>query len=112
MRIGPVTLYSLRCAMHGAVNIDTRWGYLCLKPPTKAWGKWWPWYVYLSPNATPWGATFIVGPEYSRTEKKLSRLRRALWGHGYDPDAHDPQELSAYTDSFADDLPTPSGGEQ
>lgn len=50
---GPVTIYALDTAMHGAVNIATPWGYLCIKPPTFAFGCWWRGYFYLSPDATP-----------------------------------------------------------
>jgi len=104
---GRVTIYPLRCAMHGAVNIWTRrWGYVCFKPPTYVFGQWWPWYLYLSPNATPWGATLILGRDREcGMEKKMARLRRVLWGHGYDTEEHDPQEAQAYLDSFAGNLP-------
>lgn len=108
MRVGPVTFYPLRCAMHGAVNISTRrWGYVCFKPPTRVFGKWWPWYFYLSPNATPWGSTLIVGPAHSGTEKLMASLRWVLWGHGYNTDRHDPQSLESYTQSFAGNFPSP-----
>lgn len=106
MRIGPLTAYSFRSAMHGAWNVSTRrYGYVCFKPPTYVFGKWWPWYFYLSPNATPWGATLIVGREYDRGEKRMARLRRVLWGHGYDTGKHDPQAVHAYVDSFVGELP-------
>ena len=102
-----MTIYHLRSAMHGAWNIYTRrYGYICFKPPTYVFGRWWPWYFYLSPNATPWGATLIVGQEYGRAEKRMARLRRVLWGHGYDTDKHDPQAVESYLDSFGGELPT------
>jgi len=105
---GPITVYPLRLAIHGAVSIRTRrWGYICFKLPTYVFGKWWPWYFYVSPNATPWGATFIAGRDSLRSEKRLAAVRRILWGHGYSTDAHDPQEVSAYVESFAGDLPSP-----
>jgi len=50
--IGPVVFYG-RNAMHFAVNIKTRWGFVCFKPPTRCFGVWWPAYFYVSPDATP-----------------------------------------------------------
>ena len=105
-RIGRVTFYPFRSAMHGAVNIQTkRWGFVCFKPPTRAFGKWWPWYFYLSPNATPWAATLLLGPRFNGGERHLARVRRAMWGHGYDCDKHDPQSVASYVESLAGDLP-------
>lgn len=105
-----VKMYPLRSAMHGAVNIWTeRWGYVCMKPPTYVYGRWWPWYFYLSPNATPWAATLILGRDSPRYEKRLARIRRLLWGHGYSTDDHDPQSASSYLASFAGDLPSEEG---
>lgn len=59
--IGPVTMYAFDTAMHGAINIATPWGYLCF-----AWPRLGGWerhgaYAYLSPNATPWAATWRLG---------------------------------------------------
>lgn len=101
-----ITFYPLRSAMHGAVNIRTkRWGYICFKPPTYVFGQWWSWYFYLSPNATPWAATLILGNDDARAgEKKLAAVRRVLWGHGYSTDEHDPQDADAYTSFFNDHL--------
>lgn len=50
--IGPVTIYG-RNAMHFAVNIRSRWGWICFKPPTRCFGIWWP--------GTPTGATVLWG---------------------------------------------------
>lgn len=102
-----VTVYPLRSAMHGAVNVWTRrWGYVCFKPPTYVFGRWWSWYFYVSPNATPWAATFILGGDSGRHEKRLATVRRVLWGHGYSTDTHDPQSADAYLASLAGDLPS------
>jgi hypothetical protein len=101
-----LTIYPMRSAMHGAVNYWTkRWGYVCFKPPTYVFGRWWPSYFYLSPNATPWASTLVLGRarEYS-AEKRMAALRRVLWGHGYSTDEHDPQSVQAYLDSFAGNL--------
>jgi hypothetical protein len=65
-----LTIYGTETAMHGAVNVRTRWGYLCFKPPfVRSFGhRDWPWYLYMSRNATPWAATWGFG------------LRRFRWG--------------------------------
>lgn len=56
--IGPIVIYGFN-AMHCAVNIRTdRFGYICFKPPTFVFGRWWPAYFYVSPDATPQSATF------------------------------------------------------
>lgn len=86
-----VTIYG-RNAMHWGVNIWTRrWGYICFRLPLSCFGRWWPLYFYVSPNATPWAATFLVGHE---DESSLNaRKRRLAFGHNFDVDAH-YQELS------------------
>ena len=104
--IGPVTVYPLRSAMHGAWNISTRrWGMVCVKLPTFVFGRWWSGYFYLSPNGTPWASTVLVGREFSRSEKMMARVRRAVWGHGYATTEHDPQSTASYVSSIAPHLP-------
>ena len=53
-----VTIYGFN-AMHVAINIRMFGGFLCFHPPMWCFGKWWRWYLYFSPNATPqhsvWG---------------------------------------------------------
>lgn len=95
-RLG-VSIYPLRSAMHGAVNVWTRrWGYVCFKPPTRAFGAWWPWYFYLSPNATPWALTLLLGARFtSSAERQAARDRGRAWGHNYDLEVHDPQAPDA-----------------
>lgn len=61
--LGPITLYGEN-AMHWAVNIKTRWGYVCFRLPLKCFGRWWPLYFYVSPDATPHEATFIIPKSY------------------------------------------------
>jgi hypothetical protein len=56
-------------AMHVAVLVRTyRWGWLCFHPPVRMYGRWWPWYFYASPDATPSAATFRMGPGARRYE--------------------------------------------
>ena len=57
---GPITIYGEN-AMHWAVNISTPFGYLCFRLPFRCFGRWWPLYFYISKNATPKMAKFIIG---------------------------------------------------
>lgn len=85
--VGPFTVYGAN-AMHWAVNIYTRrWGYVCFRLPLRCFGRWWPLYFYVSPNATPWAATFMIGGD-CRSDRKLSAARRRELGHNFDVDAH------------------------
>lgn len=74
-----VTIYGNN-AMHYAVNIWTkRFGYICFHPTV---GKW-RWYFYLSPNATPWAATYAIGPGLRKTDRQLAPVRKAMFGHNF-----------------------------
>jgi len=80
--VGPITIYGAN-AMHWAVNIYTkRWGYICFRLPFPCFGKWWSLYFYISPNATPWAATFYIGKD--RSNRALAPLRRYWFGHNFD----------------------------
>ncbi len=92
---GPVTVYG-KNAMHWAMNIHTRYGYLCLHPTVKLWGQWWPWYAYLSPNATPWAATWGVGPGLDEPRRNIQWRREAL-GHGFAANDLDYEEMQPPT---------------
>ncbi len=84
--IGPVTLYGAN-AMHWAVDIRTRrWGYVCFRLPLPCFGRWWPMYFYLSPNATPWASTFYLGDE--RGEREAAKQRRERLGHNFDSESN------------------------
>ena len=71
--LGPLTIYGDN-AMHWAWQLKTPWGYLCFRPTTG--GGNWPWYLYLSPNATPWAATRGMGPGFRRDDRQAMLLRR------------------------------------
>jgi hypothetical protein len=45
-------------AMHWAIEVDWRGTYWCFHPTTRTFGGYWPWYFYVSPDATPQEATF------------------------------------------------------
>ena len=91
--IGPLTLYG-RNAMNWAGHISTRrWGYICFTLPAIARfrrdrnGKlFYDWYIYLSPNATPWACTFYRGR--STNEKIRAQIRKLMFGHGFDTGKH------------------------
>lgn len=81
-----VTIFGFN-AMHVAINVWTRrWGYVCFHPTMRVFGRWWPWYFYVSPNATPWAATFAIGPGLERLDKHRAPIRRAKYGHNYSTD--------------------------
>lgn len=60
INLGPITIYGAN-AMHFAVNISTRWGYVCFRLPMRCFGVWWKAYFYISRDATPSSARFMVG---------------------------------------------------
>ena len=61
INIGPITIYGYN-AMHFAVNIETRWGYICFHPTLICFGRWWRWYFYISKDATPYNTRLKLGP--------------------------------------------------
>jgi len=76
--VGPLTIYGFN-AMHVAIDLWIKpWRcYICFHP-TVYHMRWWPWYFYISPNATPWAATFAIGPGVWERDKKRARRRRRL----------------------------------
>ena len=83
INIGNITIYG-RNAMHFGVTIHTKkWGYICFRLPLRCFGRWWPLYLYFSPNATPWASTFMLGKKHDRNDWALSRIRRIKFGHGF-----------------------------
>jgi hypothetical protein len=75
--IGPIVLFPHRGAMYGALNVRTRWGYLCLRLPTFSYGRYLPGYLYASPNATPWAAWWGIGRGFSERDRRRAADRRA-----------------------------------
>lgn len=55
--VGPITLYGAN-AMHWAINVGALGHYWCFHPTTRTFGGYWPWYFYISKDATPQGACF------------------------------------------------------
>jgi hypothetical protein len=56
--IGPVTVYGAN-AMHWAINVWALGHYWCWHPTTRTFGGYWPWYFYLSTDATPSKACYL-----------------------------------------------------
>ena len=83
--LGCVTIYGAN-AMHYAVNIECKQGYWCFRLPIKCFETQWGWYVYYSPNATPWQATFAIGSGIGKGEKREAWLRRKLLGWSFPTD--------------------------
>ncbi len=81
--IGKLTIHG-RNAMHWGCHLYTKkYGYICWRLPFKCYGKWYPLYLYFSPNATPWAATFMLGKKYDKDEWCKSRIRYACFGHNF-----------------------------
>lgn len=55
--LGPVTIFGEN-AMHWAVVIKTRTGFLSFRLPLRCFGAWWPLYCFHSPDGTPNKATW------------------------------------------------------
>lgn len=81
-------------AMRFGVNYWTRkYGYICFRLPLFCgiadyflYGdkiKWYPLYLYCSPNATPWAATFMLGKKGREDDWALARVRRRRLGHNF-----------------------------
>ena len=83
--IGPITIFGSN-AMAWAVNIRSKkYGYICFTLPSihflrKKQGH----YLYLSPNATPWAATFYRGRDKDNVLK--AAIRKHMFGHGFSTD--------------------------
>jgi hypothetical protein len=60
VRYGPLTIYGAN-AMHWAVNLWFLGHYWCFHPPTRTFGGRWPAYFYISKDATPQSACFVLG---------------------------------------------------
>ena len=98
--LGAVTIYG-RNAMHWGVNVSTqRWGYVCFRLPLRCFGRWWPLYFYVSPNATPWASTFHRGGGRAERERERADQRRAAFGHNFDTEANRAAlaRINGYTD--------------
>lgn len=85
-----ITIYGDN-AMHYAINVYTRrFGYICFRPTTRNHecpDDKWKWYLFCSPNGTPWASTFAIG-DIDKKDKRLAPIRRVMWGHNFDTDEY------------------------
>lgn len=78
-------------AMCWTVQIRTKkYGYICFTlpvPAQKRYNKnrgtsWYRWYIYFSPNGTPWASTYYFG--YDKLERIRAKIRKLNFGHAFD----------------------------
>ena len=84
--IGNLTIYG-RNAMHWGCHLYTKkYGYICWRLPLPCDGHWYPLYLYFSPNATPWAATFMIGKKFGKHNDNWikARIRYRCFGHNFD----------------------------
>lgn len=82
-RIGDFTIFGWN-AMHVAIRYSSkRFGHVCFHPPGRLlfYGKYCPWYFYLSTNGTPWNAYLAFGPGVSKEDKEKASIRRRMSFH-------------------------------
>jgi len=63
LKIGPITIFGAN-AMHFQTDVKTWWGYICFRPTTYHFGRWWRWQFYISRDGTPCkpACRFAIGP--------------------------------------------------
>lgn len=97
IRIGKLTIYG-RNAMHWGCTLYTKkYGYICWRLPLHCYRKWWPLYLYFSPDATPQKSTFMLGKKHDKDEWLRARVRGEVLGHNFNVDKYNDEfELSNY----------------
>lgn len=103
LRLGPVVIYGKNIMDWSATIKTKRWGYICFTLPVLARfkketkitpkgysgsikflrGYWFQWYFFLSPNTTPWAATFYRGND--KKEVIRAQIRKYNFGHNFNP---------------------------
>lgn len=64
--------------MHWAIQLySKKYGYICIGIPSKRQ----KFYLYFSPNATPWASTYYIGPD--KDAYVQSRVRKVCFGHNF-----------------------------
>lgn len=89
--VGHLTVFGANAMRWSGHYWTKRWGFICFTLPVAArWRtnsrgqKFWQWYFYLSPNATPWAATFYRGSD--KNEVIRAQIRKLNFGHGFSTD--------------------------
>jgi hypothetical protein len=99
--IGNLTVFGDN-AMHFGCHFWTKkYGYICWRLPIpcgiadkiRCGDKlyWVPLYFYISRNATPWAAVFMLGKKHSPRDWALARVRKMHFGWNYNGDNDDHQ---------------------
>jgi hypothetical protein len=93
-----LTVYGDNAMHFGCTYWTKKFGYICFRLPLPCgiadklrYGKgnrlhWRPLYFYISRNATPWAAVFMIGKKHNRTDWVLARVRKAAFGWKYNSD--------------------------
>ena len=75
-------------AMWFACNVHTeKWGIVCFRPTAFGLHPHEGWYFYISPNGTPWAATYAIG-NLENSDKDCAPFRKFAFGHNFDTDKH------------------------
>lgn len=96
--IGELTIYGDNAMHFGMTYWTKKYGYICFRLPIFCgivdyflYGdklRWWPLYFYVSPNATPWASTFMIGKKHDVDDWTLARVRKRRFGHNFNTDIH------------------------
>lgn len=78
-----ITIYGDNAMHWGATIWTKKFGFICFRLPFRSCGRWWPLYLYCSPNATPDMATFYIGQADYPEDKRLAKYRRKILGHNF-----------------------------
>lgn len=96
--IGNLTIFGDNAMHFGCHYWTKKYGYICWRLPLPVgiadkirYGsyeklRWVPLYFYISRNATPWAAVFMIGKKHSPGDWALARLRRRYFGWNYNGD--------------------------
>lgn len=94
--IGNLTVYGDNAMHFGCTYWTNRYGYICWRLPLPCgvsdkilYGDkicWRPLYFYISRNATPLAAVFMLGKKHSPRDWKLAPIRKLYFGWNYNTD--------------------------
>lgn len=87
--IGNFVFYGIDTAMHLSFEWwSKKYGYICFHPPVRWHKRWWPFYLYFSPNGTPQLSTFAIGKGIDLEDRQGANARKMKYGHNFDPNLH------------------------
>lgn len=89
--LGHLTIFGDNAMHFGCTYWTKRYGYICFQLPIPCGiadkFRWQPLYLYLSPNATPWCATYVLGSRFDFKDKIKAKYRKKLLGHNFQYDS-------------------------